>query len=651
MKTLALTLLCAATLATQAQIHPCAQAKIHQLAAHQRSSVASAGHTALESQYDVHYYKLDVDVELNSTNIKGNVLIHATVLNPIDTFALELHPNHLVDSAKVNGVTVATYHNSVDLGLVLPQTAHAGDALNVQVYYHGTAPNGATTPFGGGFSNDNSPSWGNNVTWSLSQPYAADEWWPCKQDLHDKADSSEVDITTDSANMAGSNGLLVNIINQPNHKRTFVWKNNRPIDYYLVSLAVAKYIDYSFYAHPAGYDSVLIQNFVYNNAGTLPHFKPVLDSLGMVLEGFSTLLGIYPFHEQKYGHCMAPISGGMEHQTMTTQGFFEFTIDAHEFTHQWFGDYVTCATWADIWLNEGFASYGEYLSQELFNPANKVHYIKTFQDTAMRHPDGSVYCSDTNDVNRIFDSRLTYAKGAGVVHTLRYLINNDSLFFAALRHYLHTYGDSVATTDNLRDDLEGFTGVPLHDCFQQWVYGEGFPIFNVRWNQNGTTLYLQNKETVSDSAVTPLYTVPVEYKISTTNGDTIVKLMQDANLKQFALTLYDSVTSITVDPNNWLMNGDFVVYDGALFFNVGIDPVAAPSITLSPNPAHNNIELTVKGINTATTAYIYGVDGKQWLQPTIKNGNNHIDITKLPAGMYLVRVGDDKGEVLRFVKE
>ena len=140
----------------------------------------------------------------------------------------------------------------------------------------------------------------------------------------------------------------------------YEWKSRHPIDYYLISVSVAPYLEYLNYAHPPR-PTVPVVNYVYNQAA-LGNFQSEIDRTPGFIENYSALCGLYPFADEKYGHSMAPLGGGMEHQTMTTQDGFNFTLTAHELFHQWFGDNVTCGSWEDIWLNEGFASYGEYLS-------------------------------------------------------------------------------------------------------------------------------------------------------------------------------------------------------------------------------------------------------------------------------------------------
>jgi len=323
--------------------------------ANDRSATLSLDYIELTKEYDVHFYFLDVNLERTSTNISGSVEIHVKVTAPVlDTFLFELHEDLVITDILLNGTTSQAFTREVS-AVIVPLSFILDDEFYMEVVYAGTPPVTGGTGFGGsGMTNDDSPTWGNFATWSLSEPFSAYEWFPCKQHLEDKSDSVWTFITTSSENMAGSQGILTNVLDVGGGQSRYEWKSNYPIDYYLISVAVAKYVDYTIYANPTGATGpIMIQNFIYDNPSTLPFFKNEIDKTVDMLEYYSDLYGIYPFELEKYGHCMVPIGGGMEHQTMTSQGYFVAGLTAHELGHQWFGDHVTCASWADIWLNEG----------------------------------------------------------------------------------------------------------------------------------------------------------------------------------------------------------------------------------------------------------------------------------------------------------
>jgi aminopeptidase N len=647
--------ICEKTSVAQLQ-HPCSASKIKANQSAKRAAVSSS-HIILMNQYDVHFYKLDVAIERTSTFIRGNALIKASsTVASLDTFGVELHPNLTIDSVKANGIFHTFSRSGNEVIIPLFQSVPLNAEIAVQIFYRGTPPNSGSPTFGNGMSNASSPSWGNQVTWSLSQPFSAHEWWPCKQVLIDKADSSEVWITTDVANKAGSNGILVRIVPLAGNKIRYEWKSRYPINYYLISVAVAKYVDYSFYANPAGASQpVLIQNYIYDNPQTLPNFQNDIDDTKDMLEVFSELFGLYPFHEEKYGHCMAPFSGGMEHQTMTSQGFFNFSLTAHELAHQWFGNYVTCASWEDIWLNEGFASYGEFLAYEkLVSKAAADAEMLDVHDNIKSQPGGSVYVSDVSNETRIFSSRLSYNKGSSLVHTLRYLINDDSLFFHAVQIYLQQFKNSNANTNDLLSLLTAETSIDFTDFINQLFYGEGFPDYDVTWNYKSGKLYLEINQSTSAPNATPLFTLPVEYRIRYAGGDTIVRLSPTTASDRFIVFLNQEVTGIEVDPFNGLVNDASVQYNPNLIFAfTGVDEIEKElNIHVYPNPGKNNITIDAKSNFSEKKIRVFNVVGKNMLSLVATSETTLLDTSSFPSGIYFIEVvNGNKSRIFKWVKE
>lgn len=293
------------------------------------AAVAKTAQSAVapkENMYDLKFYHLNINIERNTRYISGNVKSKAKVLAAsLDSFAFVLHENHTIDSVYVNGIK-RNFVRRDSLVLATAGTPIVQNQLfDAIVYYKGTAPTGNAAAIGDGYNMGTSGSWGNQVTWSLSESLCAYHWFPCKQDLRDKIDSSWVYATTDSANMVGSNGLLKNIVTIGNKKR-YEWKSKYPIDYYLISVATAKYKPYILYAKPQYLvnDSIYIQNFIYDNAINNTAWatqKTALNKIVPTINFMSNIFGMYPFYKEKYGHCMAPFGGGMEHQTMTSLGF------------------------------------------------------------------------------------------------------------------------------------------------------------------------------------------------------------------------------------------------------------------------------------------------------------------------------------------
>ncbi|MCJ8166973.1 T9SS type A sorting domain-containing protein [Pontibacter sp. E15-1] len=610
------------------QLRGCAASRLHTA---QRQAVASPEHQRLMDRYDITFYKLDLQLERTSTYIAGNVTLEANVkASPLAAFAFELHPAFAIDSVLINGKRERNItRQASEVTVQLPASVAAGSRLTAVVYYKGTAPNDASAAIGNGFNSAIAPDWGNSVTWSLSEPYAAYEWWPTKQVLTDKADSVHVSVTTSAENKVGSNGLLTRVVDLPRNRKRFEWKSRYPIAYYLVSVAVSDYEEYLLRANPKGAAAPIpILNYIYKG-GALNFYKAEIDRTADFMEHFSELFTLYPFHREKYGHSMAPMSGGMEHQTMTTQSEFFFTLTAHELAHQWFGDNVTCASWQDIWLNEGFASYAEYLALQRYAPEEAAPWMENAHAVAKLRPDGSVKVTDTTTVRRIFNFRLSYKKAAAVIHMLRFAVNNDALFFEALQNYQRQYSGSTASTADLRRVFEETANLDLAYFFDQWYSGEGYPVFDIAWNQHEERLLLQTNQSASGS--TPFFRTEMEYLIRTTTDTLLVRLPHNMPLEQHLLQVAGTVVSVEADPQHWLLKTVRTLQRN----NMLEVPRMQPTV-LYPNPATTELEVAPLSF-IPTAADIYNTAGQLVKRLTLSGSfRATIRVAELAAGYYVV---------------
>lgn len=589
----------------------------------------------LLEKYDVTFYFLDLNVENYTTALSGIVTINAkSIVTALDTFAFELVDPMIIDSVAVDGIR-QTFQHSNDLAMVpLSSPVPLSTIFSVKIYYHGTPPAGEG--FSGVFT-DSSVTYHKKVTWTLSEPYSAKDWWPTKQDLRDKADSVWVFLTTSYENRAGSEGLLTGITAMPNGKFRYEWKSKYPIDYYLISFAVADYQDYSIYAHPAGTSKpILIQNYIYDTPDCLIDYKVNIDDAVRFMELFSDLFGPYPFRDEKYGHCLVEMNGAMEHQTMTTTGGFGFGGIAHELGHMWFGDYVTCADWSNIWINEGFATYSDYLAHHfLSTPYYDSLWLKLVNKNVLTEPGGSVYVpvEETGNDGRIFNERLTYRKGALLLHMIRFELQDDSLFFNVLKTFVEEYGDSVATGDNFREWLESVSGKDFTGFFNQWYYGEGYPIFDIVWNQVDNKLSILSTQTTSTDKTT-LFKMHVPYHLVFTDGsDTTLLLYQDANLKTYNIPINRTIDSIEFDPEQWILDK---------LNSISLGQTEYPlNFTLGPIPARDYIRIYfLHPSDKSLNLLISDLSGRTVFRETIENTDRLLDLSSLSGGIYLLSLSD-----------
>ncbi len=634
----------------------------------QRVATSSRDHERLMNRYDVKWARIDIAVERTTNEIGAgtHVLTRAQNLSlvmPLDTIGFELNTGLTLDSLFVNGQRVPTARierlTTGDVRMRPVTPVPAGAPFEYVVWYHGIpGPTGGSF-FGQGITSDSDPRYGNPTTWTLSSPFATSDWCPSKQVLPDKLDSVAVNITTDTSNKAGSNGLLRRTVPLPGGKVRYEWASTYPVDYYLVSLTVSDFQEYVQYAKPANLpspaDSIPIISYLYANPLSLTDAQPWLDLTAPLIENYSTKYGLYPFWREKYGHCMAPIGGGMEHQTMSTMGGFGFTLVAHELFHQWFGDNVTCGSYRDIWINEGAATYGEFVSIEALAPAGTTQqWLTGYRQQGLQFT-GSVVLPATDDtlnVGRIFDGSLSYAKGGLVLHALRHVINDDSAYFAGMRAFQQQYGGRTARTANFQASLEASWNRPLGWFFDQWLYGEGFARSVVRWNQVGNNLIVESVQTATAPTSVPFFRMPLEIEYVPGVGQPAVKVRVEQTLPTqtwvLPLSAGTNVSSIAIDPLKWnLLQVTRLRRDNGLILGRA-DEVAATPLTLFPNPC--TTFLTLPTALRPRTAEVIDLAGRVVQRTTVAPGAERLGTAALAAGTYVLRLTEDGAPVARQVR-
>lgn len=590
------------------------------------------------NKYDVHYLKLDLAVEANNRFISGTSLTVAQTTATLDTFVMELRDNMIVDSVFINDVKLPFTRQSDHVLVRLTPALPSGTVVRAKYYYRGTAA--SLGVFAGQVGSN-----GLVYTASLSESYQAREWFPAKQLLEDKIDSADIWITTSATNRAGSNGLLKAVVDLPGNKKQYQWSTRYPMAYYLPSFSVGNYMEYVNFASPAAMapNTIPIVNYIVDNPTYFNNNKPNIDKTPAFLEKMSELFGLYPFKDEKYGHAHANIGGGMEHQTMSTMSGFGLTIIAHELAHQWFGNSVTCATWNHIWLNEGFASYAEYLMVEKL-PAifgtSAAAYMQSVHTDVLASISGSVFVPDASifDENRIFSGRFSYNKGSAILHTLRFEMQDDAKFFQTLQTYLQTYRNDVATADDFKEVAENVCGRDYDDFFNQWYYGQGYPTFNVDCSRVGDSLVLSVNHTSSAPFITPTFKGLYEFKILSGLEDTTVRVNITSNNQQFRFRSNRVPNGVVVDPNNWVLNKVGSITTPTDDLNVSNE------VILFPNPTSGLIHVKYPA-NWFESLQLFDLSGRLLESyPIPRSSVDHTITTRLPTGVYMARL-NGKGRV------
>ena len=388
-------------------------------------------------------------------------------------------------------------------------------------------------------------------------------------------------------------------------------------------------------------------NYIYNDSSYFKKYKHDIDITASFIQLFSEKFGPYPFRKEKYGHCLAPLGGGMENQTMTSLSSFDFDLVSHELSHQWFGDNVTCANWQDIWLNEGFASYCEYVAIEgLKSKAELNKWLNTIHKIVKSKPDGSVYLTKEEALieDRIFDYRLTYSKGASILLMIRQEINNDELFYDILRSYQQKYSGSVVTTKDFIQLLEQLSEINFDPFFTQWFYGEGYPILNISWQQKNDSLFINIAQTTSAPSKTSFFDLPIDFKLEYYGGDTLVRLQQNTRTESYALPFSNILYKVTPDPDNWLLL-EIDTVQRILPTNIH------NNFKVFPNPAHDVVYC--ENYNPGKPYFIRFYDQVGIIRKELDGTDpvTKIDVSDLDYGVYQVVITSADGkEIFHFVK-
>ncbi|UCE27833.1 MAG: T9SS type A sorting domain-containing protein [Candidatus Coatesbacteria bacterium] len=491
--------------------------------------------------FDVKRYVIDIEIDDNDETVDGTTTIETVITaDGTEEMVFDLGYEFYVGAVRVNGSSASFNHSSGLLTVELAPALDDGTPADVEVDYAGPPA------YGMYFAPE--------AIFTSVEPSDSDHWYPCYDHPSDKAeDGCELFITVDSDFIVASVGLLENVTTPIPGKRTYHWVGTYPIATYLISVAISDYATFS-----DSWEQMPIDYFVYPSL--LDDAMDAYANTPLMLTCFKELYGEYPFKDEKYGMAMAPMGGAMEHQTCTTIDDYwshpapeDDWIIAHELAHQWWGDWVTCGTWADIWLNEGFATYSDALFHE-YSQGWDAFYNRMQSFKQQYFDEDEEYRFPIYDPDYMW-SATVYEKGAWILHMLRHLLGDDD-FFGGLRYYGGQHEYDTAVTAELIDDMEAYTGEDLDWFFDEWVYLAGYPEFEYSWTvdrRERSQVFVVIRQIQDLDPLTPVFRTYVDLTADTPSGEeTITVWVQDDN-EQYNLEFSDTVNELYFDKYGWLL--------------------------------------------------------------------------------------------------
>ena len=593
------------------------------------------------ANYDLKYHKLEFNLDPSSAYLEGQITSHYVAKEDLNQVVFDLTENmnvsdvyHLYSGALLNFVHTADDELIIDL----PALQNAGVMDSLKVIYSG---NPVSSGFG---SYEQSNHNGSPIIWTLSEPYGAKGWWPCKQDLNDKIDLIDVFITTpkfnsnNEENIAVSNGLEISQITSGQDKTTH-FKHQYPIPAYLIAIAVTNYLTYNHVVDNNGSPFEIV-NYVYpENYDNANQSTPITVD---IMNLFSGLFEEYPFSNEKYGHAQFGWGGGMEHTTVSFMGGFSRGLIAHELAHQWFGNKVTCGSGKDIWLNEGFATYLSGLVIENFDGFESFTAWKQNRiNSITSQPGGSVYIIDNDTTSsRIFNGRLSYSKGAMVAHMLRKELN-DAIFFESLQNYLAdpdlSYG--YAKSDDFIASVEETAQGDLTEFFNDWLYGEGYPTYAIEWSQPSENLARFVINQAQSHWTVNFFESKVTLKLNGTNGENMTITLDNTYNGQefFQIVLFD-ISDVEFDPYY-----DIISKNNEVVLSLTSNDIQN-EVSIFPTPTNNKFKIIKPRNLTIDSLVIYNVSGQNVAS---RKYSKYIDVRDFSPGQYFIKFFSDKGLIFK----
>jgi aminopeptidase N len=588
------------------------------------------------NNFDVKHYKCEWQIDPAIKYIRGKVRTTFTTNTQVNNIIFDLTSTLIVDSVLYKNVKTVFIQNPNNTVTVNFATTINNNVLDsVTIYYKGIPDAGNTGSFA------QSVHAGVPIIWTLSEPYGAKDWWPCKDVLNDKADSIEIVITSPDAYKSSSNGVIISDVLNAG-KRITTFKHKYPIASYLVAMACT---NYNFVSTTFTFNGITMPVETWAYPENANQFAAEQYGVNGALQQFSEYFGDYPFMKEKYAQTQFGRGGGMEHQTNSFVGYAGHLLQAHELGHQWFGDKTTCGSWKDIWLNEGFATFSHWLYFEKFYKPIYESIISEYHNEVTSDSTGSVYVPDTTSIGRIFSWRYTYVKGSYVLRMLQGMLG-DAMFFQCMKNYGLDAATkySYAKTEDVQRVFEQTSGKNLKEFFKDWIYGEGWPMYNVQWYKNNNGYYnIKINQKQSHPSVS-FYEMPLRIKFKNATQDSTIVLDVQQNGQLFSTKLNFIPDTVLIDPDMWLLSKNNTQQELKV-------PTVNNLIQVTPNPSNNsNWFVTIK--NPTTNNYVvrlFNTAGQlvynNILSTTGFDLKQPINNDRMSAGVYTLVINDGNNNI------
>ncbi len=445
--------------------------------------------------WDVVFYDLHVKLDPADSTVRGWNAITYRVTGPPRALQIDLQMPLEIDSVVQGGKRLAHRRdgNAFFIGTAGKQPRGATRMLTV--YYHGKPRVAEKPPWDGGVIWARDPD---GAAWisTACQGLGASVWWPVKDTQADEPDSQRVALTVPDSLQAISNGRLRGVVRGSDGWSTWEWFVTSPINSYVVAPYIGRYAQWTeTYEGERGHLTLDFRPLVRHVDGARRQWQQVRP----MLKCFEHWFGPYPWYADGFRLIEAPHLG-MEHQSAVAYGngyqngykghdlsgtgwglTWDFIV-VHESAHEWWGNSITTADLADMWVHEAFANYAESLFTECqYGPAAGAAYVRGVRKLIKNDkPIVAAYgvnASGSGDM---------YYKGGNMLHTIRHAIGNDSVWRATLRGLQAEFGHEVVTGRQVQEYISRRAGVDLRRVFEQYLTTTMIPVFEYRLD--GSTL-------------------------------------------------------------------------------------------------------------------------------------------------------------------